>query len=259
MCEQAAAVCFRVCGGEIEFLLVQTRGGGRWTFPKGKAEPGLTHAQVAAMEALEEAGVHGRIEDSSFASYIRSGCEPKRKSGASRREFVVSAHLCEVLRLGAPKETNRKRTWFSAEDAVRRLGERRSSGDGAEFARVIAQAVSRIRWLQRTDDIVECEPGREPVEVRLQNGGQRWAPQHRDALQKVQFEMPANALARGLDAWSKSVSHEPVDQMRQLPKRASLHAKVLPCEIVELDETVQSTFRRVSRNAKALGSGMKNN
>src|SRR6267143_4634979 len=69
-CEQVAAVCYRIRSGEVEFLLVQTRGG-RWTFPKGGAEPGLTHAQAAALEAFEEAGVHGRMEEASFAQYIR--------------------------------------------------------------------------------------------------------------------------------------------------------------------------------------------
>ena len=52
--EQVAAVCYRVADGGIEFLLVQTRGG-RWTFPKGGVEPGLTRAQTAALEAFEEA------------------------------------------------------------------------------------------------------------------------------------------------------------------------------------------------------------
>src|SRR5271169_2973372 len=70
-CEQVAAVCYRLRGDGIEFLLVRTRGGGRWTFPKGSAEPGLTHAQAAALEAFEEAGVHGRIEEAPFAQYCR--------------------------------------------------------------------------------------------------------------------------------------------------------------------------------------------
>src|ERR1700724_1331387 len=69
-CKQVAAVCYRVREAEVEFLLVQTRNG-RWTFPKGRAEPGLTHAQAAALEAFEEAGVHGRMEESSFAQYVR--------------------------------------------------------------------------------------------------------------------------------------------------------------------------------------------
>src|SRR5260221_11869080 len=59
--EQVAAVCYHMRGADIEFLLVQT-GGGRWIFPKGCVEAGFTHAQAAAIEAFEEAGVHGRIE-----------------------------------------------------------------------------------------------------------------------------------------------------------------------------------------------------
>src|SRR5882762_10360204 len=98
--EQVAAVCYRVRKSGIEFLLVQTRGG-RWTFPKGGTEPGLTHAQAAAMEAFEEAGVHGRIEEAAFTTYIR-----RKRSSAS--ELTVNAHLCEVQRLGPPQEARRQ-------------------------------------------------------------------------------------------------------------------------------------------------------
>src|ERR1700739_898837 len=69
-CEQVAAVCYRIRGGSIEFLLVRTRGSGRWTFPQGNAEPGITQAQAAALEAFEEAGVHGRMQEASFAQYV---------------------------------------------------------------------------------------------------------------------------------------------------------------------------------------------
>src|ERR1700757_4468390 len=117
--EQVAAVCYRVRDRKTEFLLVQTRGG-RWTFPKGSAEPGLTHAQAAALEAFEEAGVHGRMEEASFARYVR------RKRRASQRDakatdIVFNAHLCEVLWLGPAQESGRNPTWFSPEKTKRRL------------------------------------------------------------------------------------------------------------------------------------------
>src|SRR5258706_7336546 len=64
-CEQVAAVCYRVRGTEIEFLLVRT-GSGHWTFPKGGVEPGLTHAQAAALEAFEEAGGARAVVGASF-------------------------------------------------------------------------------------------------------------------------------------------------------------------------------------------------
>jgi 8-oxo-dGTP pyrophosphatase MutT (NUDIX family) len=145
-CEQVAAICFRV-RGDIEFLLVQT-GKGRWIFPKGGAEPGLTHAQAAALEAFEEAGVHGRMEEASFTSYVQ------RKRGRMRRvtELSVSAHLCEVLRLVPPPELNRNPTWFVASKAKKRLRDDRAPAHGADLARVIDRAVARIQRLRRDPD-----------------------------------------------------------------------------------------------------------
>src|SRR6202161_3045192 len=109
-CEQVAAICYRVRGGEVEFLLVRT-GSGHWTLPKGSAEPGLTHAQAAALEAFEEAGVHGRMEEATFATYVRREHGTGRSDAKSgEKKFAVSAHLCEVSRLSAPKESGRNRT-----------------------------------------------------------------------------------------------------------------------------------------------------
>lgn len=140
--EQVAAVCYRLRNRSIEFLLVQT-GGGRWTFPKGSAEPGLTHAQSAALEAFEEAGVHGRMEDAVFARYVQRKRSEARDSSAP--EVAVSAYLCAVSWLGPPQESGRNPSWFSPERAKRRLREDRTAADGVEFARVVDRAVARIR------------------------------------------------------------------------------------------------------------------
>src|ERR1700685_151790 len=151
--EQVAAVCYRIRGKAIEFLLVQTRGG-RWIFPKGSAEPGLTHAQAAALEAFEEAGVHGRIEEASFASYRRRAIVRNRTSRSGEKRVAIKAYLCEVLRLSPPQESKRDRTWFSSEEARRRLRQGRENADGAEFARVIDKAVARIQQLHGTIGVV---------------------------------------------------------------------------------------------------------
>ena len=140
--EQVAAVCYRIGGGGIQFLLVQTRKG-RWTFPKGGVEPGLTHAQTAALEAFEEAGVHGRMEEESFTRYVRHKRNDLGRSAS--REIAVHAHLCEVLRLGPPQEAERSPAWFSPEKAKRRLQAARTRDDGAEFVRVVDRAVARIQ------------------------------------------------------------------------------------------------------------------
>jgi 8-oxo-dGTP pyrophosphatase MutT (NUDIX family) len=143
-CQQVAAVCYRMRKGEIEFLLVQTRGG-RWTFPKGSVEPGLTHAQAAALEAFEEAGVHGRMEEISFARYVRRR-GPESSSGG--KQIETDAHLCEVSRLVPPQEFNRNRTWFSPQKAKRRLREGRTADYAAELARVVDRAITRIQRLR---------------------------------------------------------------------------------------------------------------
>jgi 8-oxo-dGTP pyrophosphatase MutT (NUDIX family) len=140
--EQVAAVCYRIRGKAIEFLLVQTRGG-RWIFPKGSAEPGLTHAQAAALEAFEEAGVHGRIEEASFARYVRR--RHTDRAERSEVEFTVKAYLCEVLWLDPPQELDRRPTWFSAEKAMRRMRDDRAAHYGAELVRIVESAVKRIQ------------------------------------------------------------------------------------------------------------------
>jgi 8-oxo-dGTP pyrophosphatase MutT (NUDIX family) len=142
--EQVAAVCYRTRGDGIEFLLVQTRAG-RWTFPKGHAEPGLSHAQAAALEAFEEAGVHGRMEEVSFTRYVR---RKRSTKPAAEKELGVNAHLCEVLRLGAPQESGRNPSWFSAEKTKRRLREARTPEYALELARVVDRAVTRIQRMR---------------------------------------------------------------------------------------------------------------
>jgi 8-oxo-dGTP pyrophosphatase MutT (NUDIX family) len=201
-CEQVAAVCYRVRGAGIEFLLIRTRGSGRWTFPKGSAEPGLTHAQAAALEAFEEAGVHGRIEEAAFAQYRpKRSAERKSSRRSARRESVVNAHLCEVLRLSDPKESNRNRTWFSVADAKLRLQEGREPEDGRGFARVVDKAVASIQRLRYATGLFE---GRS-----LSENARKYSPrpdtrerdmQQRDALQTVQFEPSMQAHGRAQEA-----------------------------------------------------------
>jgi len=150
--EQVAAVCYRVRNSGVEFLLVQTRGG-HWTFPKGKVEGGITQAQAAALEAFEEAGVHGRMEELSFTQYIRRKGRATGKANRHARsnpsgnslEIVMNAYLCEVVRLTPPQESGRMPTWFSVEKTKRRLREDRNSEFGDELVRVVEEAEARIQ------------------------------------------------------------------------------------------------------------------
>jgi 8-oxo-dGTP pyrophosphatase MutT (NUDIX family) len=157
-----AAVCYRIRDLTIEFLLVRTRKG-RWTFPKGGVVRGLTRAQSAAVEAFEEAGVHGRIEQAPLTRYIL-----RKRRASEPVEIAIDAYLCEVLRLEPPQETNRTPTWFTGEKAQLSLQERRTREDAGELARVVTNAVSRIERLN--------ERNRHRTQVNT------------DPLQRVHFE-----------------------------------------------------------------------
>jgi 8-oxo-dGTP pyrophosphatase MutT (NUDIX family) len=244
-CEQVAAVCYRVQNGAIEFLLVRTRGGERWIFPKGSAEAGLTHAQAAALEAFEEAGVHGRIEEASFARYRRKRGDGKhRASRSADRGVAVNAYLCEVLRLSPPQEFKRDRTWFSVEDARRRLREGRKNASGAEFVRVIDRAVGRIQQLRGRLGMVDRP------QTAQQDRRQLGAPP-KDALQRVPFDF-AEAYGRAGEASFMPHIRRQLDEMRRsaAPIVDAHSREVLPCEVLEFGSTRE-------RKSKALGAGTK--
>lgn len=245
-CEQVAAVCYRVRGGDIEFLLVRTRGRGSWTFPKGSAEPGLTHAQAAALEAFEEAGVHGRIEEASFTQYVRRKRDSERKSTnrSGKKEFAVNAHLCEVLRLTPVQESNRNRTWFSIEQAARALQKGRRREGAAEFSRVIDKAVERIQRLPGGSLSENCQPPYEREQTNRLPG--KALPE--DGLQRVQFEALAENYGR--QASFMPNAHGALRSVRELrmPVFDDRRRQVLPCEVLEF-----APLR--DKKAKALGSG----
>ena len=136
-----AAVCFRVRSGELEFLLVRTRKGS-WTFPKGGVDGDATHADAAAREAYEEAGVRGWVERVPFISYWH--CKLS-EVGSGREVILVHAYLCQVKRLISPSEQYRDPTWFREAKAKRQLRKLRTPEFAAEVISVIDRAKKRIR------------------------------------------------------------------------------------------------------------------
>jgi 8-oxo-dGTP pyrophosphatase MutT (NUDIX family) len=57
----AALPLFINPNGAVDVCLVTSRGGGRWIIPKGNRIRGLAPHEVAAREALEEAGLVGHV------------------------------------------------------------------------------------------------------------------------------------------------------------------------------------------------------
>lgn len=66
---QACVVPYRRQGERIEICLITSLKKGRWILPKGIIDPGETREESALKEALEEAGLHGRIVGEPLGTY----------------------------------------------------------------------------------------------------------------------------------------------------------------------------------------------
>ena len=66
---QAGAIPYTVVEGQVVFLIITSRRSGRWIFPKGALIEGMEPGEVAAHEALEEAGVEGEVQAQPVGSY----------------------------------------------------------------------------------------------------------------------------------------------------------------------------------------------
>ncbi len=139
---QVAAVCYRRVKDDAEFLLVQTNGGNKWTFPKGATEPRLSHSQAAEREAREEAGAFGIIEPRHFHMYVHSKGVFWQPEGV--QEYMVKAFLLEVRKTREPEEDDRDPTWFDADHARAILAKGREVKYAHELQTVIERALQQI-------------------------------------------------------------------------------------------------------------------
>ena len=139
---QVAAICYRKLNSHAEFLLVNTNGGNKWTFPKGAPDNRLSHSQAAEREAREEAGAIGAIESRHFHVYLHSKGVFWQPRGV--QEYVVKAFLMEVRQTRSPHEEGRNPTWFEAEEARAILAKGREVKYARELQAVIDRAVAHI-------------------------------------------------------------------------------------------------------------------
>ena len=87
-------MCCRRTDDHVQFLLVRTRGGRTWTFPKGHVEAGETRRAAASREAREEAGVTGEIDDAPFTRY-------RYPAVTDRPSFTAASDVLTTTALGS--------------------------------------------------------------------------------------------------------------------------------------------------------------
>lgn len=118
---QYGAVCWRMHRGKVEVLLITSRDTGRWVIPKGWPIAGLTPAASAAREAWEEAGVEGEVAEAGIGLFGYDKVMKPNPSLPCRVE--VFALRVAKLKGKFPEQGERRRKWFPADKAARKVNE----------------------------------------------------------------------------------------------------------------------------------------
>jgi 8-oxo-dGTP pyrophosphatase MutT (NUDIX family) len=105
----------------LEIMLVSSRETGRWVLPKGWPMKGIKPHKTAAREALEEAGIRGKVAKTSLGGYSYT----KRLENDSVQVCRVQAFAFEVEqeRDSWLEKHERTRRWFAVPDAAEAVEE----------------------------------------------------------------------------------------------------------------------------------------
>jgi len=117
---QFAALPYRHGSDGVEYLLITSRDTGRWILPKGWPVKNADVRDSVMREAWEEAGIIGRMHGESAGEFSYDKNLP-----AHSLHCRVVIYPVQVLRLADsfPEKAERKRKWFSAALAGRRVQE----------------------------------------------------------------------------------------------------------------------------------------
>jgi 8-oxo-dGTP pyrophosphatase MutT (NUDIX family) len=115
---QVAALPFRIKNGRVEVLLVTSRETKRWLIPKGWPIKGKKPHKAAALEAREEAGVKGEVDDKPLGHYKYW----KRRAAHFDlcRVNVYPLEVSKQLRSWREKG-QRDAQWFEVEEAAHQV------------------------------------------------------------------------------------------------------------------------------------------
>ena len=114
--EQSAVIPYRFHQGQLQILLITSRKKKRWIIPKGIIEPDMTPQASAAQEALEEAGVKGRVHQQLMGTYTY-----EKWGGLCRVQIFLFA--VESLYIDWLEASFRQREWVSLTEAIARIQE----------------------------------------------------------------------------------------------------------------------------------------
>jgi phosphohistidine phosphatase len=112
---QSSVIPYRIKKGKPEILVISSSKKKHWVVPKGIKEPGLSPQKSAAKEALEEAGVLGKVGHKMLGSYLYE------KWGATCTVEVFPMRVTKVIPKKNWQERHRGREWVTPEQAANKL------------------------------------------------------------------------------------------------------------------------------------------
>ncbi len=107
--------------GVLEIMLVTSRETRRWIIPKGWPISGVEPYNLAALEAMEEAGLIGKVGETPIGVYHYD----KRRNDGSVVHCAVDTYPLEVEQQMPtwPEQEERKTQWFAPEEAASQVQE----------------------------------------------------------------------------------------------------------------------------------------
>jgi 8-oxo-dGTP pyrophosphatase MutT (NUDIX family) len=107
--------------GVVEIMLVTSRETRRWIIPKGWPIAGVEPHNLAALEAMEEAGLLGKIGEKPIGLYHYD----KKRGDGSIVNCTVDTFALEVEQQMPtwPEQDERKTKWFTADEAASQVQE----------------------------------------------------------------------------------------------------------------------------------------
>lgn len=124
------ALPFRLKRGEAEFLLISSRGSGRWIIPKGHWEAHETARAAALRESFEEGGIEGVVGARPLGTFI-----DRSQRGTAIKLQVYPLQVTRSLETW-PEKKIRTRKWVRGLAAIELVS--------AELAPLIVRFCSRI-------------------------------------------------------------------------------------------------------------------
>ncbi len=111
---QSSVIPFRIADRGLEIMMITSIRRKRWILPKGIVEPDMTPADSAAKEALEEAGVAGKVSQKCLGRYHYE------KWGGVCRCDVFAMQVTQVHKDWL-ESSEREREWVPYKVALKRI------------------------------------------------------------------------------------------------------------------------------------------